>query len=189
MYNLILVLYSKRRFNMKAKFICFMIITVFTVSGLAGQDDVWKSLRFLEGVWEGKGEGANGNSTVTQEYKFVLNGTFLWMKTRAEFKPQEKNPKGEIHEDIGFFSYDRSRKVFILRAFYVEGFVNRYVGKISDDGKTLTFDSESCENAPAGTRARLEYINKGPNEMEERFYLAWPGQELSCMTINRFKKK
>ncbi len=189
MYNLILEHLSERRFCMKAKFACFMIIAVFTVSGLAAQDDVWKSLRFLEGVWEGKGEGANGNSAVFQEYEFVLNGTFLWTKTRAEFKPQEKNPKGEIHEDIGFFSYDRSRRAFILRAFYVEGFVNRYVGKISDDGKTLTFDSESSENAPAGTRARLEYINMGPGEMEERFYLAWPGQELSCMTINRLKKK
>ncbi len=81
MYNLILEHLSERRFCMKAKFACFMIIAVFTVSGLAAQDDVWKSLRFLEGVWEGKGEGANGNSAVFQEYEFVLNGTFLWTKT------------------------------------------------------------------------------------------------------------
>ena len=41
------------------------------------------------------------------------------MKTRSVFEPTEKNPKGEIHEDFGVFSYDRTRKTFVMRGFYV----------------------------------------------------------------------
>ena len=174
---------------MKEKLALIMIIAIFTVSIQAAQEDVWAPLRFLEGVWEGSGEGASGDSTVVQEYTFVLGGEFMRASTRAEFKPQEKNPKGEIHEDIGYISYDKSRKAFILRTFYVEGFVNHYVGKLSEDGKVLTFESESSENAPPGTRAKLEYTIKGPNEMEERFFLAWPGQELSGYSTNKLIKK
>lgn len=53
-------------------------------------------------------------------------------------KPTEKNPKGEVHEDFGIFSYDQARKTFVMRGFYVEGFVNTYVmDEISGDGKAF----------------------------------------------------
>ena len=69
----------------------------------------------------------------------------------------EKNPKGETHQDIGFFSYDRGRKQFVLRQFHVEGFVNQFKGDISEDGKLIVFTSESIENIPAGFRAKETY--------------------------------
>ncbi|MBU4204077.1 MAG: hypothetical protein KKD59_09065 [Acidobacteria bacterium] len=56
--------------------------------------DVWEPLRFLEGTWEGTGDGFSGQSVVEQSYTFILNGNFLQMQTRSEFKPQEKNPEG-----------------------------------------------------------------------------------------------
>jgi len=174
---------------MKIPFILIMIFVVFTAAGQSAQDDVWEPLRFLEGVWIGSGEGTSGNSTAVQEYSFILNGNFILMKAKSEFKPQEKNSQGEIHEDIGIFSYDQSRQAFILRGFYVEGFVNQYVGKISKDGKTLIFESESIENAPVGTRAKLEFLIKSPNELEQNFYVAWPGQDFTCFSKNILKKK
>jgi len=97
--------------------------------------DIWKPLKFLEGTWGG---GEPGVSKVTQVYKFVLNENFLHMKTRSVFEPTDKNPKGEIHEDFGIFSYDQGRKTFVMRGFYVEGFVNTYVmDVISEDGKSF----------------------------------------------------
>ena len=171
-----------------------VVVVFFLLSLLAfavqGEDiDVWEPLRYLEGVWVGQGDGMSGVSTVTQEYRFILNGKFLRVATRSEFKPQEKNPKGEIHEDIGFFSFDRSRKKFILRGFYIEGFVNQYVGEVSEDGKTITLETETIENAPPGTRAKLILKKISENELEESFFVAWPDREFSCMTTNRLKRK
>jgi hypothetical protein len=152
--------------------------------------DVWKPLRFLEGIWEGRGDGMNGISSVTQEYRFILNGKFLRMTTKSVFKPQEKNPEGEVHEDIGIFSYDGSREKFILRGFYVEGFVNQYVGEhISEDGNTLTFLTEHIENAPPGTKAKLIFQKISETELEQSFFVAWPEREFSCFSVNTLKRK
>ena len=171
-----------------------VVVVFFLLSLLAfavqGEDiDVWEPLRYLEGVWVGQGDGMSGVSTVTQEYRFILNGKFLSVDTRSEFNPQEKNPKGEIHEDIGFFSFDGSRKKFILRGFYSEGFVNQYIGDILVDGKTINFETEVIENAPPGTRAKLVLKKISDNEMEESFFVAWPDRDFSCMNTNRLKRK
>ena len=148
------------------KAVAVACMAYIAAAGPAAQADPWMPLRFLEGVWTGSGAGASGDSIVVQTYTFILNGSFLKMENRSEFKPQEKNPKGEIHEDLGIFSYDGARKVFVLRGFYVEGFVNQYIGKIAEDGVSLIFESENVENAPAGTRARLEFLKKSPEEIE-----------------------
>lgn len=42
-----------------------------------------------------------GTSQVEREYEFVLTGTFLFVKNKSTYAPQEKNPKGEVHEDWG----------------------------------------------------------------------------------------
>ncbi len=164
---------------------------VFPLLMSAQQDktvDIWEPLQFLEGIWEGQGDGMSGISTVTQEYRFILNNNFLRITTHSVFKPQEKNPKGEIHEDLGYFSYDQSRKIFVLRGFYIEGFVNQYTGSFSEDGKTLTFVTENIENAPPGTKAKLVFIKLNENELEQSFHVAWPGGDYSCFSTNTLKK-
>jgi hypothetical protein len=45
---------------------------------------------------------------------------FIESRTRVTYPPQEKNPKGEVHEDIGLISYDRRRNAFVLRQFHKE---------------------------------------------------------------------
>jgi len=83
----------------------------------------------------------------------------------------------------------RAGRKHILRAFYVEGFINHYVGNLSEDGKTLTFETESAENAPPGTRAKIVYRILADDEIEQRFYVAWPGKKYGCLSINRLKKR
>ncbi|MBU4254365.1 MAG: hypothetical protein KJ727_07175 [Acidobacteria bacterium] len=152
--------------------------------------DVWEPLRFLEGTWEGTGDGFSGQSVVEQSYTFILNGNFLQMQTRSEFKPQEKNPEGEIHEDMGIFSYDAGRKLFILRGFYIEGFVNQYVLEtMPEDGKILEFMTETVENAPSGTKAKLVFNRIDMDKIERSFFVAWPGRDYSCFSVNTLVKK
>jgi hypothetical protein len=88
--------------------------------------DRWKPLRFFIGTWEGEVTGQPGNGKAQREYSFVLNDRFIHIVNRSSYPPQDKNPKGETHEDVGFFSYDKAAKKFVLRQFHIEGFVNQF---------------------------------------------------------------
>jgi hypothetical protein len=156
----------------------------------AQQPDAWEPLKYFVGSWEGEAKGQPGNGKVEREYQFVLNGKFLHAKNKSTYPPQEKNPKGEVHEDWGLFSYDRGRKQFVLRQFHVEGFVNQYaLDRAASNDKTLVFVTESIENIPAGWRAREIYRILNNDEFVETFELAGPGKEFEVYSENRFKRK
>ena len=149
--------------------------------------DPFDAVAFLIGRWEGTSDGQPGKGSVRREYSRALNSRFIRVVNRSEYAPQERNPKGEIHEDEGFLSYDRARKRLVIRQFHVEGFVNHYV---QDPGLSLVFTSESIENIPAGWRARETYVAHGSDEFEEVFELAEPGKPFevySRATLKRVK--
>jgi len=151
--------------------------------------DVWLPFKFFFGQWEGRGEGQPGVSHGRQECEFVLGGKYLQVKNEARFDPQEKNPKGEVHEDWGFISYDRMRKLYVFRQFHVEGFVNQYICTGPEpDGKTFVFLSEAIENIPPGFKARLTYRILDENSFEQTFDLAPPGQEMACYSKGTMKR-
>src|SRR5512133_1270270 len=79
--------------------------------------------RFV-GEWQGTAEGEPGRGTSERIYEYTLGGKFLFVRNRSTYPPQQKNPKGETHEDLGYVSYDTQRKRLVLRQFHVEGFVN-----------------------------------------------------------------
>lgn len=148
--------------------------------------DVWAPFRLFVGSWKG---GSNKSKT-ERDYEFVLNDKFLRVRNKSTFEPTEKNPKGEIHEDVGYFSYDNGRKNFVLRQFHVEGFVNQYVlESIADDGKTMVFVTESIENIPAGWRARETCRILNDDEFTEVFELAAPGNDFEVCVMNHLKRK
>jgi hypothetical protein len=154
------------------------------------QDDVWQHFRYFLGTWKGSGKGKPGDSNLERDYQLVLNGKFINIKHRSRYQPQPRNPTGETHEDWGYFSYDRARKVHVLRQFHVEGFVTQYyAARIDGDVKTLVFVSESLENLPAGFRAKETYKILNENEFVEVFELAPPGKEFSVYSENHFKRQ
>jgi hypothetical protein len=161
-----------------------------TMSTLKGQQpasvaDPFEAIAFLVGRWEGTSDGQPGKGTVRREYLRVLNSRFIRVHNRSEYPPQEKNPKGEVHEDDGFLSFDRARKRLVLRQFHIEGFVNQYV---QEPGATLVFTSEAIENIPAGWRARETYTVLGPDEFEELFELSEPGKAFELYSRARLKR-
>ncbi len=167
-----------------------LILLPNIVFAQADKSDVWSTLTFFVGKWEGMGKGEPGESTVEREYQFVLNGKFLQAKNKSTYKPQEKNPKGEVHEHWDLFSYDRARKKFVLRQFHVEGFVNQYaLDSLYTDGRSLTFITEGIENIPAGWRAKETYKILSDDEFHETFELAAPGKEFEIYSENHFKRK
>jgi hypothetical protein len=171
------------------------LLTIFLfIGGTLAQEnkktDKWEKFKFFIGSWEGTGEGVSGKSTVEREYSFILNSKYIKSVSKSVYEPQEKNPKGEIHEETGMISFDTKRKKFVFRQFHIEGFVNQYTSEsISDDGKTIVFVTESIENIPEGWRARETYKILNDNEFQETFELSEPGKEFEIYSQSNLKRK
>jgi len=117
-------------------------------------NNMWTPFKFFVGIWQGSGQGQPGYSHVERKYGFVLNEIFLFVQNKSIYGPEEKNPKGEIHEDWGLISYDRARETFILRQFHIEGFVNQYLlENIAKGVQTISFVTEAIENIAHGWKA------------------------------------
>src|SRR5688500_9896413 len=108
---------------------------------------MWTQFKFFIGSWQGSGEGKAGISRVERTYEFVLKSKFIFVRSKSIYDLQEKNPKGEVHEEWGFISYDRARETFVFRQFHIEGFVNQYVcNELAEDSQTIGFITEEIEN-------------------------------------------
>jgi hypothetical protein len=161
-----------------------------TTNAVAPKPDPWQPMRVFVGTWTGDAKGESGEGKSEREYKFVLNNRFIQVSNRTTYPAQAKNPKGEQHEDMGLFSYDRAAKKFVLRQFHTEGFVNHYVQEsISTDQRTFVFVSTAIENIPAGWRARETYKFAGEDEFTETFELAEPGKEFKLYSETKYRRK
>jgi hypothetical protein len=167
----------------------FVATPAVAAPSAAAKPSPWEAMRFFVGAWAGTGHGEPGTSTVERRYAFVLHGRFLEVQNKSTYPPQEKNPKGEVHEDRGFVSWDRARRRFVFRQFHAEGFVNHYVADtVAAPVDSIVFRSEAIENIPAGFRARETYRVLGPDEFVERFELAEPGKEFAVYSETRFQR-
>lgn len=172
-------------------FLFLIMIPVVSFGQMSKQDSVWLPFKSMLGSWTGTSEGQPGKGTYERNYQIVLNKKFIEVKNKSVYPPSQEHPKGEVHEDHGFISFDKIRKTFVLRQFHIEGFVNQYIiESISPDGSTIIFVSESLENVPSGFRARETYQIVSDYEFIETFELAEPGKDFelySKATLKRSK--
>ena len=168
--------------------IVLVSVAALTSSGQQNAQDNLAAIAPLLGKWTGAAEGQPGNGTTEREYERMLGSRFIRARNRTTYPPQEKNPKGERHEDEGVFSFDRARKRIVLRQFHVEGFVNTYVQDLDAKPGTVSFTTEAIENIPAGWLARETYIFHNPDEVEEVFELAESGKPFTVYSRARLKR-
>jgi hypothetical protein len=142
----------------------------------------------LLGRWTGTSEGQPGKGEVERQDDRILGSKFIQVRNRSRYPPQEKNPKRETHEDIGFLSFDSARKRIVFRQFHVEGFVNQYLLDASSTPDRLVWVSEAIENIPAGFRARESYMFSGPDQLEEIFEIAEPGKDFELYSRSRLTR-
>lgn len=171
-----------------------LILLLLVLPGVAqGQTDLaqhWEPFRYFSGLWDGTETGALGVGTGDRVYAFIMDETYLMALNTSNFDQQEANPAGEVHEDYSIFSYDGIRNKIVLREFHSEGFVNQYVlASLEGDAGSFIFESESIENLPPGSRARLTLTILGPDEFEELFELAEPGGEYGKLLRNHFTRR
>ncbi len=139
---------------------------------------MWTSFEYLVGSWQGTGSGQSGNGQYERTYKRILNDQYLFVKNKSIYPVQDRNPQGEVHEDWGFISYDKQRKIFVYRQFHSEGFVNQYkLEPAAEYSLVLVFTNEGIENIPAVWRAKETCRRISPDEFVETFELAAPGED------------
>lgn len=146
------------------------------------------ALSFFLGRWEGTAEGQPGKGNATREYISELRSKIIYAKHRGVYPAQPANPKGEVHEDLGIYSFDTAAKRVRFRQFHVEGFVIHYIQEPDTKPGTWIFSSEAIENIPKGYRSRETHVRLGPDEFEEVFELADPGKEFQVYSRTRFKR-
>jgi hypothetical protein len=172
----------------------FAVLVLLIPVALLGHEKTSESdleaLEYFAGEWAGECSGKAGDGVGERTYEFVMDGGYLYARTVMRFKPQEKNPEGEVHEDWSLFSYDGNRDILIAREFNIEGFVTRYVlDSLSSDNKTIVMISEDIESGPPGLSARLTYQIKGDNEFMEIFELSFSNTEFSCWVSSHWERK
>lgn len=165
---------------MKKLFYLLIIFPSLTYSQTSKHDSIWIPFKSFIGTWKGDGVSESGKGKYERSYQWIYNGTFIEIHNKSTYEPSTYNPKGEVHEDLGYFSYDKVRKTFVLRQFHIEGFVNQYVlDSISPDKKTITFKTEAIENIPEGWQAKERYRIINEDVIEETFLLAQPGENFT----------
>jgi hypothetical protein len=175
---------------MKTLIILLLLISNVSVAQLTKRDSLWLPFQFFIGEWTGTSEGQPGNGTYERSYSFILDKRFIEIRNKSTYPPSSSHPKGEVHEDIGYISYDRIRKTFVLRQFHIEGFVNQFkIESISPDGKSIVFLSESIENIPAGWQAKETYQIADRKHFTEIFELAEPGKSFELYSKAALTKK
>lgn len=166
----------------------FIILTI-SLFAENDPDSTINPFKYFVGSWTGKETGKTGIGKGEREYIFILDNNFLFQKNTSTFEPQKKNPKGEVHQDWAFYSFDKIRQKYILREFHSEGYVNQYVlDSLSTDNKTMVFVSEAIENVPDGWRARVSFKIQSEDEFYETFELASPGKEFSLILENKWNR-
>ena len=175
---------------MKKFIVFFLLFPTVSFSQVTKLDSLWAPFHWFTGDWSGDSEGQPGKGKYERSYTVILNKKFIEVKNKSSYPPSQQNPKGEVHEDRGFISYDRARKVFVLRQFHIEGFVTQYKLEVmSPDGKTIVFISEGIENIPAGFRAKETYRVIGENEFTETFEMAEPGKEFEVYSKATLRRR
>ena len=165
-----------------------VVFALIFMTGALAQTDPWTPLRVFEGKWQGSTSGKPGKGTTTREYRFELNGHFLYQHDNSVYQSADPAAKPLAHEDLGYLSYDTGAKKIVWRQFHSEGLVNEYIlESVSGDGKSLEFDTTHIENFPGG-RAKKIYRIISSDQIEETFLLAPPGQDFALYTESHLKR-
>jgi len=164
-------------------------VCAMAASAAQPQLDGLAELRWLVGEWRGVGQGDPGTSGSERHIDAFLEDKYLRAQGRSVYPKQEKNPKGEIHEELDLWSYDRARSVLVLRQFDTLGFVGTYVlDKAASSPDRWVLTAESLENVPKGWKARYTITRKADDEYHEVLELDPDGRGFQPYVTNRFLK-
>jgi hypothetical protein len=180
----------KNQIRLITFFAVAFLFTHPTFSQTQQKEELWRTFEPLIGDWTGEGGGEPGQGRYERSYKFIFERKYIEVRNRSVYPASKDFPGGEVHEDLGYISYDKLRKVCVLRQFHKEGFVNQYkLDSLSAEGKNFVFISEAIENIKPGWMAKESYRLFSDTEFSETFSLAAPGKEFEVYSKVVLKRK
>ena len=149
------------------------------------QEDPWAPFRQLIGVWRGDAAGFGSVSDLQHEWDLAVQDRFLRLRTRSVQRTEDG--EGEVHEDVGYLSFDTDRGAYVFRRFLSEGFVNTF--DVAREGDAITFEARESESAE-GMRGRMVLTFEGEHDYGMVLELAGPGGDFAAcqeMKLHRVK--
>lgn len=175
--------------------VSLLSLACIIASSAIGQEtkhiDQWKPFRVLIGEWVGTTDSAaDGKPNATCSFKFALGNSCIEMRARVEGTAQPGKPGTKPHEELSILTYDRSRRLYVLRQFHSEGLSQRFVHDgIPGDGGSFVFVSEAIENVPEGWRMRATYRIKDGDKFEVTLDRAPPGKDFKTYRRIEYHRK
>lgn len=167
-----------------------LIITLLILNpSWAISQDSLASFEFLIGNWQGVETGISGDGIGFRNYRFELNGNFIFVNNTSTFPISEDYPRGEVHRDFGVMSFNSNSSSIVFRQFHVEGYTNIYLlnENLSTDDR-FVFVSREIENNPGNWIARLTLTRISDSEFTEEFDIAMDGVNYSSIVENHWMR-
>lgn len=144
---------------------------------------------FLIGNWHGVETGVSGDGIGFRVYSHELGGNYMMEKNLSAFPKTDKKPKGEVHRDIGVFSYNSNKDEIVYRSFNIEGFTNIFVlvNNLSTETK-FVFITREIENNPGNWKARIIIEKISETAFKESFDIATDGENFEAYLQNHWHK-
>lgn len=144
---------------------------------------------FLIGNWQGVEKGVSGDGIGYRTYNYELGENYIIEKNQSTFPKTDKKPKGEVHKDIGIFSYNSNKNELIYRSFNIENFTNIFVLNESEstDAK-FVFITREIENNPGNWKAKVIIEKISNTEFKEFFDIAMDGENFQPFLQNHWYK-
>lgn len=144
---------------------------------------------FLIGNWQGVETGVSGDGIGFRAYTYELGKNYIMERNQSTFPKSDKKPKGEVHRDIGIFSYNANKEEIVYRSFNIENFTNIFV--LNDSLSTETkfiFITREIENNPGNWKARVVIEKISDTEFKEFFNIAMDGETFNPFLQNHWYK-
>ena len=171
---------------MKKLFVLFLI-TILPIVGFSQSKFV--QFEFLIGNWQGVETGVSGEGIGYRTYSYELGENYIVEKNQSTFPKTDKKPKGEVHKDMGIFSYNSNKKEFIYRSVNIENFTNIFVlNKNESTTAKFVFITREIENNPGKWKARLIIVKISDTEFKEFFDIAMDGETFQPFLQNHWYK-
>ena len=167
----------------------YLIILFFiSISTIFGQNK-FENFEFLVGNWQGVETGVAGNGIGFRTYTYELNKNYIIERNQSTFPKTEKKPKGEVHRDIGIFSFNANKNEIIYRSFNVEGFTNIFVlDSVNSTEQKFIFVTREIENNPGNWKSKVRIEKISDTEFKEYFNIATDGVNYKDFIANHWYK-